>query len=92
MLHYTRLHDFYSLKIFIETPEAIRIKRRIKRDTHSRGRTPESIKKQYYSLVKPMHDKFVQPSKSFSDIILKGTDLIEKLVNQIKTRIALVRA
>ena len=32
MLHYTRLHDFYSLKIFIETPEAIRIKRRIKRD------------------------------------------------------------
>ena len=92
MLHYTRLHDFYSLKIFIETPEAIRIKRRIKRDTHSRGRTPESIKKQYYSLVKPMHDKFVQPSKSFSDIILKGTDLIEKLVNQIKTRIDLVRA
>lgn len=92
VLHYTRLHDFYSLKIFIETPEAIRIKRRIKRDTHSRGRTPESIKKQYYSLVKPMHDKFVQPSKSFSDIILKGTDLIEKLVNQIKTRIALVRA
>jgi len=92
MLHYTRLHDFYSLKIFIETPEAIRIKRRIKRDTHSRVRTPESIKKQYYSLVKPMHDKFVQPSKSFSDIILKGTDLIEKLVNQIKTRIALVRA
>ena len=92
MLHYTRLHDFYSLKIFIETPEAIRIKRRIKRDIHSRGRTSESIKKQYYSLVKPMHDKFVQPSKSFSDIILKGTDLIEKLVNQIKTRIALVRA
>ena len=39
-----------------------------------------------------MHDKFVQPSKSFSDIILKGTDLIEKLVNQIKTRIDLVRA
>ena len=92
MLHYTRLHDFYSLKIFIETPEAIRIKRRIKRDIHSRGRTSESIKKQYYSLVKPMHDKFVQPSKSFSDIILKGTDLIEKLVNQIKTRIDLVRA
>ena len=29
-----------------------------------------------------MHDKFVQPSKSFSDIILKGTDLIEKLVIQ----------
>ena len=31
MLHYTRLREFYSLK-FIETPEAIRIKRRIKRD------------------------------------------------------------
>ena len=90
MLHYTRLLDFYSLKIFIETPEDVRIKRRIDRDIHSRGRTLESIENQYYSTVKPMHEKYVQPSKSFSDIVLDGTDLVDNLIREIKTEIGLV--
>ena len=90
MLHYTRLLDFYSLKVFIETPEAIRIKRRIDRDVRSRGRTLESIEKQYYSTVKPMHEKYVQPSKSFSDIVLDGTELIHNLVKEVKTEIGLL--
>ena len=90
MLHYTRLLDFYSLKIFIETPEDVRIKRRIDRDIHSRGRTLESIEKQYYSTVKPMHEKYVQPSKSFSDIVLDGTELIHNLVKEVKTEIGLL--
>ena len=90
MLHYKRLLDFYSLKIFIETPENVRIKRRIDRDIHSRGRTLESIEKQYYSTVKPMHEKYVQPSKSFSDIVLDGTELIHNLVKEVKTEIGLL--
>tara|TARA_B100000242_G_C42922852_1_gene427921 strand:- start:141 stop:755 length:615 start_codon:yes stop_codon:yes gene_type:complete len=90
MLHYTRLLDYYSLKVFIETPEAIRIDRRIKRDIRFRGRTLESVKNQYYSTVKPMHEKYVQPSKSSSDIVLDGTDLVDNLINEIKTRIRLV--
>tara|TARA_B100000212_G_scaffold71673_1_gene50557 strand:- start:9450 stop:10064 length:615 start_codon:yes stop_codon:yes gene_type:complete len=90
MLHYKRLLDFYSLKIFIETPEDVRIKRRIDRDIHSRGRTLESIEKQYYSTVKPMHEKYVQPSKSFSDIVLDGTELIHNLVKEVKTEIGLL--
>ena len=91
MLYYTRLHQFFSLKIYIDTPEPIRINRRIERDVHFRGRTPESIKKQYYSTVKPMHEKFVQPSKSYSDIVLKGTDLIDKSIEQIISRIDLIK-
>ena len=90
MLHYTRLLEFYSLKVFIETPESIRIKRRIDRDIRLRGRTLESIKKQYYSTAKPMHEKYVQPSKSLSDIVLNGTDLVENLVKEVKTKIDLV--
>ena len=90
MLHYKRLLDFYSLKIFIETPEDVRIKRRIDRDIHSRGRTLESIENQYYSTVKPMHEKYVQPSKSFSDIVLDGTELIHNLVKEVKTEIGLL--
>ena len=90
MLHYIRLHKFYTLKVFVEAPEHIRINRRMERDIHFRGRSIDSIRKQYYSTVKPMHEKFVQPSKSYSDIVIKGTAQINKSINQVKSRIDLV--
>ena len=89
LLHYIKLHKFYTLKVFVETPEHIRINRRIERDIQFRGRTKNSIEKQYYSTVKPMHEKFVQPSKSFSDIIIDGTASIYKSINKIKSKIDL---
>ena len=89
LLHYIKLHKFYTLKVFVETPEHIRIHRRIERDIQFRGRTKNCIEKQYYSTVKPMHEKFVQPSKSFSDIIIDGTATINKSINKIKSKIDL---
>ena len=89
LLHYIRLHKFYALKVFVETPEHIRINRRIKRDVEFRGRTKDSIEKQYYSSVKPMHEKFVQPSKFYSDIVIDGTALINESINQIRSKINL---
>ena len=89
LLHYARLHKFYTLKVFVETPEHIRISRRMKRDIQFRGRTKDSIEKQYYSTVKPMHEKFVQPSKSYSDIVIDGTALINQSINKIKSKLDL---
>ena len=89
LLHYVKLHKFYTLKVFVETPEHIRINRRIERDIKFRGRTKSSIEKQYYSTVKPMHEKFVQPSKSYSDIVIDGTAFINKSINQIKSKLDL---
>ncbi len=89
VLHYIRLHKFYTLKVFVETPEHIRINRRMERDIQFRGRNKSSIEKQYYSTVKPMHEKFVQPSMSFSDVVIDGTAYINKSINQIKSRIDL---
>ena len=87
MLHFKRLHKFFTVKIFIETPEHIRLKRRLHRDIKFRGRTKDSIEKQYYTFVKPMHDKFVQPSKCYADIVIKGTDSIKNSIKHIKTTI-----
>lgn len=57
--------------IFFDTPEALRFERRLERDVHERGRTPEGVKKQFELQVKPMHDKFVEPSKSHAKTIVK---------------------
>ena len=89
LLHYIKLHKFYTLKVFVETPEHIRINRRIERDIQFRGRTKNCIEKQYYSTVKPMHEKFVQPSKSYSDIVIDGTALINQSINKIKSKLDL---
>ena len=62
-LHYSQLRDLFAIKIFVDTPADIRFIRRLTRDIHERGRTPESVNKQYLATVRPMHEQFVEPSK-----------------------------
>ena len=57
--------------VFFDTPEELRFKRRLDRDVHERGRTPDGVKKQFELPVKPMHNQFVEPSKIFAQTIVK---------------------
>nr|BDT29919.1 uridine kinase [Bacteriovorax sp. HI3] len=57
--------------VFFDTPEELRFKRRLDRDVHERGRTPDGVKKQFDLQVKPMHNQFVEPSKIFAQTIVK---------------------
>ena len=77
----------YTLKLFIDTPENIRLERRLVRDKRERGRTIKSIKDQYNSTVLPMHNKYVEPSKVFSDLILDGRDNINDITYKIEEMI-----
>ena len=86
-LHYSRLRKLYTLKIFMDTPESIRFERRLVRDVKERGRTIKSIKDQYNSTVLPMHNKYIEPSKKFSDLVLNGEDNINVIINKIKALI-----
>ncbi len=69
-LYKPEIRELIDLKIFVDTPSDIRILRRAKRDINKRDRTIESISKQYIETVRPMHDKFVEPTKSYADIIV----------------------
>ena len=64
------VRDLLDLKIFVDTDDDIRVLRRIERDISERSRDFDSIKEQYMTTVKPMHDAFVQPSKQYADIIV----------------------
>ena len=86
-LHYSQLRKLYTLKIFIDTPESIRFERRLVRDVWERGRTIKSIKDQYNSTVLPMHNKYIEPSKKFADLVLNGEDNINIVINKIKALI-----
>jgi uridine kinase len=86
-LHYTQLRDLFAIKIFVDTPADIRFIRRLTRDIHERGRTADSVNKQYLATVRPMHDQFVEPSKYFADLIIPEGGENKVAVDLIRTKI-----
>ena len=91
VLHYPQIRELFSLKIFVDTPEDLRFNRRQKRDINERGRNEENIIEQYVNSVRPMHDKFVEPSKYFADEIILGEnrpdEIIGSIIKKIKSKI-----
>jgi uridine kinase len=64
------LRNLFDIKIFVDTDADIRFIRRLQRDLSERGRTTESVIKQYQATVRPMHLEFVEPSKRYADVII----------------------
>lgn len=64
------LRDLMDIRIFVDTDPDIRFIRRLRRDITERGRTLESVIRQYLETVRPMHLEFVEPSKRYADIII----------------------
>jgi uridine kinase len=64
------LRDLMDLKIFVDADSDHRFIRRMERDIKERGRTRDSVVRQYLDFVKPMHDLFVENSKHYADIII----------------------
>ena len=64
------LRDLMDIKIFVDTAADVRLCRRIKRDVNKRGRSLESVLEQYQNTVKPMHEKYVEPSKKFANLVV----------------------
>jgi uridine kinase len=64
------LRPLFDIKIFVDTDSDLRFIRRLQRDITERGRTPDSVIKQYLKTVRPMHLEFVESSKRYADIII----------------------
>jgi len=64
------LRKLFDVKLFVDTDPDLRFIRRLHRDITERGRTTESVIKQYQSTVRPMHLEFVEPSKRYADVII----------------------
>ena len=64
------LRDLMDIKIFVDTDADVRLCRRIKRDVNKRGRSLESVLEQYQNTVKPMHEKYVEPSKKHANLVV----------------------
>ena len=86
------LRELMDIKIFVDTDADVRILRRIMRDVKKRGRSLDSVVKQYLTTVKPMHEQFVEPSKRFADIVVLegGHNLValDMIIGRIRAHVA----
>lgn len=70
VLYEEKLRGLLDIKVFVDTDPDVRILRRVVRDIEERGRTIQSVYRQYMETVKPMHEAFIEPSKKYADLIL----------------------
>ncbi|EGQ4451755.1 uridine kinase [Staphylococcus pseudintermedius] len=86
------LRNMMDVKIYVDTDADLRILRRLVRDTKERGRTMESVIDQYLTVVRPMHNQFIEPTKKFADIIIPEGGSNKVAIDIMTTKIqALVR-
>jgi uridine kinase len=62
--------DLLDVRVFVDTPDDVRLIRRLRRDVQERGRSFERTLWQYEHTIRPMHYEFVEPSKRHADIII----------------------
>jgi uridine kinase len=64
------LRKLFDVKLYVDADADVRFIRRLRRDITERGRSTESVIKQYEATVRPMHLEFVEPSKRYADVII----------------------
>jgi uridine kinase len=82
-----QLRALFDIKIFVDTDSDLRFIRRLQRDIAERGRTPESVIRQYLGTVRPMHLEFVEPSKRYADVIIPEGGYNEVAMDMIVARV-----
>jgi uridine kinase len=78
-----RLREVLHHRVFVSTPDDVRLLRRIRRDIDARGREVHDILVQYERTVRPMHERFVEPSRAWADLVLDGTRPVEDSVTAV---------
>ena len=89
ILSNAELRDMFDIKIFVHADSDERLIRRLKRDIAERGRDMEEVLNRYQTTLKPMHEQFIEPTKTFADIIIPNDryntvaiDVVRAVINQ----------
>ena len=81
------LRALLDVKLYVDTDADVRFIRRLQRDIQERGRSVESVCKQYLLTVRPMHQEFVEPSKRYADVIIPEGGFNEVAIEMVAARL-----
>jgi uridine kinase len=85
-----RVRSLFALRIFIDCPLRVRLARRLARDAVERGRSRESVRKQFWETVAPMHERYVAPQVRWAHVILESPPdpgRVRQLIDSLKALI-----
>jgi uridine kinase len=91
-LWWPEIRDLLDLKVFVDAPEETRFRRRLQRDVTTRGRTPESVEHQFDITVRPMHARYVEPTRLFADVVLVNDHELARSVDLLRAAVTDLRA
>lgn len=91
VLGQSELRKKMDVKVFVDADADDRLIRVIARDCIQRGRTPQMVIDRYQDVLKPMHERYIEPSKRYADLILpqggSNTVAIKLLTDYIESRL-----
>jgi len=82
-LYFPTLQPMYDLRIYVDAPDEVCLERRLRRDMEERGRTAETVLRQYESTVRPAGLKLVRPSGKDADLVVDGNGAMGRNVEQV---------
>ena len=82
-LWWADLREVFDLKVYVDAPPDMRVQRRIQRDCESRGRSAESVRQQYETTVRPMHELYVAPTRVHADLVLVNDRSVDECVRAV---------
>lgn len=88
VLYWDDVRHLCDTTVYVDSPDDICLQRRRYRDVRERGRTLESVIKQYQGTVRPMAAKYVWPTKAFADIVVSGIESLDHCASQVIDEIA----
>lgn len=86
-LYFSELRARLGYSVFVDTPDALRFERRLRRDIRERGRTEASIVAQWSDSVQPMHEKFCLPTKQYATEVFDGSSWGDGNIAQLWERV-----
>lgn len=87
ILENAKIRELSHINLFVELDDDTRFIRRMLRDMEERGRSLDSIIKQYQETVKPMFHKYIKPTKRYADVIIPNDRKHDIAVDLIVTKI-----
>lgn len=85
VLHVKEIRDLLDLKLYIEAPHYLMMKRRIIRDANERGYDLNDVLYRYEHHVTPSYKKYIEPSKHWADLIIPNHDKFDTALNVVST-------
>lgn len=84
--YWPRLRQLLGTRIFLVAEEERCLARRVTRDTHERGRTEALVRRQWESTVRPMFERYGEPTVAFADAVCDGNRPVDEIVDDVRRR------